>query len=67
MPEFYTILPKNTRILHKNCPKKNFPDFFGPLVSYTPMLLNYHRVYLSNDIELSTIPVHLKRSHTTLT
>jgi len=26
--EFYTIFPENARILHNNCPKNIFPEFF---------------------------------------
>jgi len=28
IPEFYSILPQNARILHNNCQKNISPDFF---------------------------------------
>jgi len=28
IPEFYMILPENDRILHNNCQKHIFPEFF---------------------------------------
>jgi len=29
IPEFDMILPENARILHNNCPKNIFPNFWG--------------------------------------
>jgi len=44
MPDFYDVCPKNARILHDNCPRNFFTNFFGgmcPLLppSPTPIML----------------------------
>jgi len=49
-PNFYDICPKNTGILHKNCPKK-FPFFVGarPPVSYAYSPVSTDLVDLSGE------------------